>query len=502
MEKEIDWNGFQGYALWPLDFGDRMQKTIFQCLGFIFLSSAAVANEEVLDVHARDIHGETLLHHCSEPDRIDVLIDLGADLNAKNSWGETPLFKAVSSGAPKELIEKLIDRGASLNVYSSYGSTCLHSALSRGDEDVFFLLARRGADLFILDGEGRTLLEAAVSSCYKKPEIIAYLLQNGFSPNSPCKDSLSPLHLAVQEDDFETVRLLIVAGADVNFRGGRWYKETPLHLAVQREALDLVQLLIQSGADVCAKREDHKSSLHLSAENDTTEIAQLLLEQGANIHQQDLKGTTPLGCAISAFSIEHCRLFLEHQANPNQEQFDGKNYLHLLAAQSFYDRRSYETQAIVEMLFDYNIDLNKKDFLGATPLHCAAQDAHFLLFRQLLDHGADVHALDCLLQTPLHYATWSGHSWKKIKPILEALAEKGVNFNAKEEKGLTPLHFAVMNSNSPVVKWLLQKGADPMIENNEGLSPFSVVLENKPYSLTWKERTLLELFQSKNNPIY
>ena len=82
---------------------------------------------------------------------VKLLIEAGADVNAKNNDGMTALIKA-SSTRYYELIEALIAAGADVNAKNNDGTTALIEALSAGyscSEDIAKLLVEAGADVNI-----------------------------------------------------------------------------------------------------------------------------------------------------------------------------------------------------------------------------------------------------------------------------------------------------------------------------------------------------------------
>eukprot|EP00808_Paulinella_micropora_P009577 g20227.t1 len=77
-------------------------------------------------------------------DLIEAIVDLGADLEAKNRMGSTALHRAVSAG---QLVaaEKLIDLGASIDTTNNIGNTALHVAVFCGHKKIVQLLLSNGA---------------------------------------------------------------------------------------------------------------------------------------------------------------------------------------------------------------------------------------------------------------------------------------------------------------------------------------------------------------------
>eukprot|EP00919_Chromeraceae_sp_WS-2016_P069005 GHVR01163419.1.p1 GENE.GHVR01163419.1~~GHVR01163419.1.p1 ORF type:complete len:119 (+),score=14.81 GHVR01163419.1:1190-1546(+) len=108
--------------------------------------------------------------HGPYPDVINLLIDNGADVNARDTWfgetNKTPLIWVSGKGNYPDVIKLLIDKGADVNAKDKNGRTPLLEASEKGQKEgscvVAKLLIDRGADVNHKDVRGRTpLFEAA-----------------------------------------------------------------------------------------------------------------------------------------------------------------------------------------------------------------------------------------------------------------------------------------------------------------------------------------------------
>jgi len=98
------------------------------------------------DVNAKDYLGRTPLHHAARWGHkkvAELLISEGADVDAMDDDGWTPLHYAAVFGR-KEIAELLIDNGADVNAKRSDGSTSLDSAIGRKHSEVADLLRKHG----------------------------------------------------------------------------------------------------------------------------------------------------------------------------------------------------------------------------------------------------------------------------------------------------------------------------------------------------------------------
>ncbi len=109
--------------------------------------------------------------------------------------------------------------------------------------------------------------------------------------------------------------------------------------------------------------------------------------------------------------------------------------------------------------------------LGRNELHDAALDGDARRVAELLAKGRDPAAQDDNGWTPLHFAV---QSWAPDACL--ALLEAGAPVDARDSNGNTPLWRAVLNSRGrgDVIKLLRDRGADPTLENNHGVSPLKL----------------------------
>jgi len=171
-----------------------------------------------------------------------------------------------------------------------------------------------------------------------------------------------------------------------------------------------------------------------------------------------------------------------------------------------------DNRHVAEFLLQNGEDVNRKNFS-----HVACKRRNYYFLRFLLKHNANFFDTDCKGVTAIEYAcrnrwfdglflilsetTIQEHDIKVFKKICKFLTDTNSNhenyINKRFTNGETILHLMVKKRNLIAVELLLSFGADPMIKDNYGISPYKIVLTNGWGSF----RLLLEVAKSKSNAV-
>lgn len=208
-------------------------------------------------------------------------------------------------------VEKLLNFGADVDQHGVFGGTALHLATSAGQEYMVQLLLNWDADIEAKDLEGNTALHLAVATGRK--EIMNILLHKGANPEATNTNGDKVLHWAVFLKQEDIVRLLLAQGANPTTTNN--IQQTALHLALLRGHHRIVQLLLAAGAKVNVCYSDCGTPLHLATHRKYDLIVQLLLAEGAHINAKDSLGRTPLHTAASATHPAITKLLLNGGAD-------------------------------------------------------------------------------------------------------------------------------------------------------------------------------------------
>ena len=255
---------------------------------------------------------------------IRTLLDDGADVNARDAEGNTPLILASLYASP-ECVELLIDKGADVNAANKAGATALIRAATSYDKTR--LLVAAGANVQARTALGNTPLILAARRA-DNSRTVCLLLERGANATERNQSGVSPVLSAAASGDVETVCLLLDAGAKADdlpksnqprVADSVARMRTPLMWAALHNDLRMVHLLLERGADP-NQSTYYGSPLSHACWHDSFEAAELLIAQGADVHARDaVANFTPLHWAAGTESPrpQLVKLLLAHGADPN-----------------------------------------------------------------------------------------------------------------------------------------------------------------------------------------
>ena len=183
----------------------------------------------------------------------------------------------VAQGDDLKTLKLLLTRGANPNAQDAAGKTPLMMAAAAGRLDMCKELLAKGADVQIQDFLGGTAVMAAAES--GQSAALAILQIKGVDPNIRRTDGTTALQLAALNAHTDTVRLLLDRGANVNTRSTG--QRTVLMDTILAGRTAVARLLISRKADVQAKAENGDTALKIAIVEGRTELIPLLRQAGA-----------------------------------------------------------------------------------------------------------------------------------------------------------------------------------------------------------------------------
>ena len=249
--------------------------------------------------------GRTPLHHAanhnSNPRILRLLLEAGADVNAKTDLGSVPLHAAAGNPNP-DIALTLLRAGGDPNVqYKGLKYAPLHVAAEDGSTgSVVDVLISWGANPNLKSRNGYVPLVLAIRSENPHDQVALALIAGGTDLDSRDNWTNSVLHQAASMEDVNPVVVgaLIRAGADVN--STTKFGITPLHYAAgNNRQSDAIKLLVAAGASVTVRDTRGHTALHHAASNNPAEAATIaLLNAGSPVNARAHDGATPLALAL------------------------------------------------------------------------------------------------------------------------------------------------------------------------------------------------------------
>jgi uncharacterized protein len=408
--------------------------------------------QQKADVNAQQVDGTSALHWAVQSNDLqltDLLLRAGAKPGAVNHTGATPLLIATQIGNAA-MIERLLTAGADPNAaLTKTGDTALMMAARTGKADAVKVLLDHRAQVNAKETwGGTTALMWAVSE--RHADVAKMLVEHGADvnaksyfvpsasgrgfegttpvppkPNQPIEEfasgMLTPLMFAARENDLESAKLLVKAGADLNAQGG-----------------------------------DGKDALSLAFFDGSYDVADFLIDSHANVNQKDAQRFTPLFWAVDRRNMETA---------PNFPWMVSRDPFPLIV--KLLDAGA-DPNAVINSTPRARMREGSPRIVYSTAIMRAAFSGDIELVKLLLAHGADPHIISSDRETTLMAACGTGfiNGYHRQRPpaerleVVKLLIDLGEDVNAADGYGITPLMVAANLGDLNVVKYLVEKGAD------------------------------------------
>ncbi|KAG6038085.1 hypothetical protein E4U41_004572 [Claviceps citrina] len=356
----------------------------------------------------------------------------------------------------------------------------LASAVRAGDHKLVMQLLDRGVSPDT-GMEMHALNEAILN---QDAESIRLLLLYGADPNATDKDGLSPLAAAAEKSYLDGAIALLKYGANPNVPLGPDV-DPPLSVAAVANNVRLTHALLMYGASVNQSTPSRNTVL-IGAINKKApkSLIDMLLNYGAGPNEKNGEGKTALFEAITSARVDIVNSLIEHGANTN---LPGPKHLLWPATyqapclQALLDNgadpkkcpgimelaTSINNIDSVRLLLKTGVDPNAKKDGVYTPLCSSIRDNRKDIFDLLLRSGADPNV------PASEYPCFKCITHHR-EQYLPALVAAGGNLNVP--KGI--LETAVVSKNGPALKWLLDQGIDPNDKTPKGRTPLTSAIRD------------------------
>ena len=366
---------------------------------------------------------------------VDFLLERSAglklDINERDNNGENSLFYAVRSQR-LDVVKNLLNRGVEI-VNNVNGINVLAQCMSDGYHNIAQTILHGPADLGPAiagrDESGRTILHHLVAS-----------------GDEQTLRKLGKLFQRNMDADNDGVTLLMTA--------------------CQRSRVAILKYLMEElRVDNHAVDKKQRSAIFYAIESSNLTAVNLLLTRLRRL-LPDVDGITALVAAVIAGDLLIAEAVLKSPF--------GRGMVHKLDSSSrnvAHHAATLGRDGFVPLLVSYSCDMDLQDNDGATPLMLACAGGHVAMASQLLRNEGTIDSQDNALQGALHYCF-------REKPTLRCvklLVNYGIDLNVADDEGVTSIMLAChkcARSHISIVTYLLQRGADPFLQDKEGRDAF------------------------------
>jgi ankyrin repeat protein len=401
-----------------------------------------------------------------DPKAVELLLSQGAGVDVLDLHGRSPLTHAIMFGEEQSLaiVKLLLKKEASVHSLTKEGNSLLHVAIEKENLAVIDLLLSQGALWTVENEQGQTPLEYAFK---KNPELLKTLARHlSFKIDLPDGEGFTPLSRALSQGNLGLAEASINLGANIDQR----LRKKPLILSYLLENKtkilpEVMEFFLTNEVLLTAQDEDGNTALHYAHLIPEEYLTQILTDYPDLLHVKNKKGETPL-------------MYLAKQKNL---------FLYGLTLKKLIDKDEDILEQDIEGLLAYLLEISpialslvKKAF-SSLPVKQRKSQAYALHAAILEDQPQILELMDkpsstllfglselmslFILYDPLNKQTLDN---EKIATLIEA----GADIHTQAPDGSTLLHHAVKRGSAPIIQLLIEKGADPTLQDNEGKTPF------------------------------
>lgn len=391
-----------------------------------------------------DIDGELPLHRAVR--QRDCSLELAITLRfegvdaVKDRNGYIPLYASISGN--EAVCEMLVDSASTLGLHEPNLTDAFFHAVARGFLKVARFLRKKGARLE--NGDQIAIIEASANGHLN---VVEYLLQEGAPVNARDTNGFNPFLSAIRDGNEEVWRFLVTKAADIHV----------------------------------TTTESHCNACHMTAALEDTDTLRWLLDHGVNGHNRDSNGWMPLHRAAISGYKQALKLLSEYGADLNV-RVDNKSRSSIAHIAAWHNQVE-----VLQWLSGTGAQMDALDQLGFTPFLSALSRGHLGCVEFLAKY------------TPHYKSQRTGSGLTPLAVVAETgsvgvaqwLIENGTDLNESFEisgdlelKDYFPLLHAVLCGQFGLTKFLLQKGANANLCDQNGWTPLLWAANYRPFAYT------------------
>ena len=315
-----------------------------------FFTAAWYDNEEVINYYLdmgipinsrHPVFDTTILHCISDPELALNLIEKGADINAVDRRGKTPLSHIIySQKTTVETVKEFIRRGADFNYHKpDTTDTVLSDAVGMDRIDILEFFLEMPELEWALKGKfGGDLIKKITDWIDPENvgfEMVSVLLEKGVEINSLDSEGVPILFSIIlnpHDEFFDSARNFNIDPHIVDSNGENAltycthrFIETKTYTNLIAAPETFVNRCLAAGMSINEQNADGDTALHIAARCSSEPMIEVLLKSGADVNIKNKKNETPLSIAQEELRDEIVELFNQNKTDDSSKTSDDTN---------------------------------------------------------------------------------------------------------------------------------------------------------------------------------
>lgn len=380
---------------------------------------------------------------------LPLLLKAGANIDAGDSKGKTPLMYALRQPGGESFALALLQQGANYTSRDSAGNSTMHYAALGGNLEGIYLTKSGGVDI-----------------------------------NTRNVDGMTPLHVAVIRSPVRIVEEMLALGADLKARDNAGLNA--LHYAAGYGSRDLVKFIYEKAPQLFTENFAGANPLDIAHLAGNDEIAIFFRRKGHNFGDYRYE---ELVQAVANGDAELTRALLRDGANPNRptDIFP----IHTAAEAGDLD--------CIEVLLRYGARLDLPDPKGRLPLRIAIESAQPDAALLFMEKGSPPESawLPPMVWN-LREEAWKAKYWPMVKSVIQRVENPNLSGGPLE---IPALHYAAYLGLTDVTQTLLHAGADPSLLDASGWMPLHwAVVKREVVEASPEKVRIAKMLLAKGSP--
>ena len=480
---------------------------------FLVLAIFMITSQMLIAQESNRFHDRSFWKTSPDVETVKEKIAEGNDPVALTASGFDAVTYAILENTSVETVTFLLSQeGNDINKSTHDGRNYLMWATNRGNLELMKMLIEKGSKTDIIDDHGNNLMTFAAGAGQQNPELYDLLLANGASIEDANRSGANALLLlAPSLKNKKMIQYFQQKGLDIHTKDNTG--NGLFNYAARSGNMEMMRAFVEMGLDYKNLNDEGGNAMMFASSgsrgrSNPLSVYQYLEELGIEPNVKTKQGLTPLhNLAYRTIDPKIFDYFIEKGVDVNQEEGGGNT--------AFINAIRGQNLEIAKKLAPMIKDINHTNESGYSALTYAILGRSNEAFDMLSSMGADVNVIDqkgrnLIYHTFNSYRSTSHETFEKYMEILTskgvdplkaqvngssllhlaierreaALAKKaleiGIDINAKNDEGLTPLHLAAMKAkNGKMMNLLLENGADKRILTDFEESAYDLASENE-----------------------